>query len=127
MSDMFVNESDLGFRVFKLLVISQREMSLSQIANKLRIPQQNVAYHLQKLERGGLIIRDGTSYFCQPVFLDEEINGFCSNRLSEIIDMFSKQGKTIFAEVEDDDERNEIIVNCLHALILLSILPNGNA
>lgn len=123
---MFVNENDLGFRVFKLLVDSQREMSLSHIAGKLRVPQQNVAYHLQKLERAGVIIKDGTSYFCQPLFLDEEINGFCSNRLSEIIEMFSKKGNTIFADVEDEDERHEIVANCLHSLILLAILPNGN-
>ena len=123
---MFVNENDIRLRIFKLLVNSKREMSLSYIAKKLKLPQQNVAYHLPILEQGGVILRDGTNYFVQPIFLDDEINGFCSNRLSEIIEMFSKKGNTIFADVEDDDERSEIIVNCLHALILLAILPNGN-
>jgi DNA-binding transcriptional ArsR family regulator len=123
---MFVDENDTRFRIFKLLVDSKKEMSLSQIAKKLRVPQQNVAYHLPILERGGLIIRDGTVYFCQPIFIDDEINGFCSNRLGDIIEMFSKKGNTLFADVEDEDERNDIVANCLHALILLVILPNGS-
>jgi len=122
---MFVDENDIRLRIFKLLVDSKRVMTLSELAKKLRIPQQNVAYHLPILERGGVIIRDGTTYFCQPIFLDEEINGFCANRLSEIIDRFSAKGQTLFADVENEQDREEIILNCLHALILLAILPNG--
>ena len=121
---MFVNEDDIRLRIFKLLVASKRMMTLSEIAKKLRIPQQNVSYHLQQLEWSGLIIREEHKYFCQPIFLDDEVNGFCANRMSEIIEMFSTRGKTLFADVKNDDERNEIILNCLHALILLTIMPN---
>lgn len=120
---MFVSD-DIRLRIFKLLVASKRMMTLSEIAKKLRIPQQNVSYHLQQLEWGGLIIRDNHKYFCQPIFLDDEVNGFCANRMAEIIEMFSTRGKTLFADVKNENERNEIILSCLHALILLTIMPN---
>jgi DNA-binding transcriptional ArsR family regulator len=122
---MFVEEKDIRFRIFRLLVDSESMMTLSEIASKLRIPQQNVSYHLPFLERGGLIIREGTKYFCQPLFLDEEINGFCANRMSDIVEMFSKKGNAIFSDVEDEDERGEVIMNCLLALVLLQIYPGG--
>jgi len=122
---MIVSEDNIRLRILKTLVYSKRAMSLSEISKKLKVPQQKVYYHLPIMERGGLIIRDGNNYFVQPVLIDEEINGFCTNRLGEIIEKFSDKGNSIFAEVEDENERAAIIMNCLMALVLLAIYPNG--
>ena len=116
---------EIRFRIFQLLVDAARPMGLSEIAKKLHVPQQKVAYHLPFLEHSGLIIRDGTTYFCQPIFLDDDLHEFCANRIAEIIDQFSSNDLEVIVGEEMMD-KDEVILNCIYALVLLNLSPNGN-
>ncbi len=116
---------EIRFQIFALLVDEARPMGLSEIAKKLHVPQQKVAYHLPFLEHSGLIIRDGTTYFCQPIFLDSDLHDFCAEKISEIIDQFSHNDIEIVVG-EEMMEKDEVVLNCIYALVLLNLSPNGN-
>ena len=61
------------YDIFCTLVRAKKPMTLSRIAKKMKIPRQNVAYHMPILEDSGLVIRDGDEYFCQPVFINDTV------------------------------------------------------
>jgi DNA-binding transcriptional ArsR family regulator len=107
------------FEIFKLLVASKKELTLSSIAKKLHLDQQRVAYHLPFLVESGLIIREGNVYFPQPIFLDEELHALCAKKLSEIVEGFSESENTII--VSDEQDREEVVTACLSALVRLTI------
>jgi len=116
---------EIRFRIFQLLVDEAQPMGLSEIARKLHVPQQKVAYHLPFLEHSGLIIRDGTTYFCQPVFLDDDLHDFVAEKIAEVIDQFSNNDNEIIVGEEMMD-KDEVVLNCIYALVLLNLSPNGN-
>ena len=121
---MIGDDKEMRFQIFKLLVESREPMGLSAMAKRLHVPQQKIAYHLPILEHAGLVIRDETTYFCQPVFLDKDLLNFCAQKLSEIVKRFSTNDNEIIVG-EEMMEKEEVVLNCLYALITLTLSPNG--
>lgn len=119
MSDMVSGGKDTRYDIFKLLVSNKKVMTLSSIAKKLHLDQQRVAYHLPFLVDSGLIIRDGNTYFPQPIFLDEDLHALCAEKLSDIVKGFSESDNSII--VDEDQNKDIVVVTCLHALIKLTI------
>jgi len=116
-----VNESPdtkpTRYDVFCTLVKAKKPMSLSQIARKMKIPRQNVAYHMPFLEDAGLVIRDGSEYFCQPVFVNDKIIDASVEKMTEILRVMLDTG--IYADTESEDDKEQIAKNCLQAMIFL--------
>ena len=103
------------YDVFCTLVKAKKPMSLSQIARKMKIPRQNVAYHMPFLEDAGLVIRDGSEYFCQPVFVNDKIR--CQHRED---DRHLRSCSTPdLTDAETDEDRERIAKNCLQVMIFI--------
>ena len=113
-------DTDTRYKIFKTLVSSNKMMTLSEISKRVKMDQQRVSYHLPKLVKSGLIVKDGYNYFPQPIFLDEKLHALCAEKLSEIVEGFSDADKTVI--VGDDQEKEDIVIECLYALIKL-VLP----
>jgi predicted transcriptional regulator len=111
--------SDTRYEIFKILVSAKKIMTLSSIAQKMNMDQQRVAYHLPFLVDSGLIIRKGNEYFPQPVFLNEKLHALCAEKLSDIVEGFSDSDNSIV--VGKDQDRNEVVLTCLYALVKLTI------
>ncbi len=103
--------------VFCTLVRTKKPMSLSQIAKKMKVPRQNVAYHMPFLEDAGLVIRDGDDYFCQPVFIDDDIIDASVEKMTEILRIMLGIG--IYTDAESDEDKEQIAKNCLQAMIFI--------
>jgi len=106
--------------IFKTLVISKKIMTLSDISRAIKMPQQKIAYHLPFLEDSGLIVKEENFYYCQPIFINEDLIGEC---LQSITDVTRKMLDTPLYLEEGIDEKNAetIIKNCMKALFLMSI------
>lgn len=120
-----VSERGTRFKIFKLMVDSKKELTLSTIARRLHLDQQRVAYHLPFLVDSGLVIREGNVYFPQPIFLDEDLHALCAEKLGEIVEGFSESESSII--VGDDQDRSEVVSVCLTALVQLTIPTNLTA
>ncbi len=105
------------YDVFCTLVKAKKPMSLSQIARKMKIPRQNVAYHMPFLEDAGLVIRDGSEYFCQPVFVNDKIIDASVEKMTDILQIMLDAG--IYTDAETDEDRERIAKNCLQAMIFI--------
>jgi len=105
------------YSIFCTLVRLGKPATLSQIAKKMKVPRQNVAYHMPFLEDSGLIIRDGDEYFCQPVFINNAIIDASIEKMTEILKIMLDAG--IYVDSESDEDRERIAKNCLQAMIFL--------
>ena len=83
----------------------------------MKIPRQNVAYHMPILEDSGLVIRDGDEYFCQPVFINDTVIEASVEKMTEILRVMLDTG--IYADTESEDDKEQIAKNCLQAMIFL--------
>jgi len=115
-----LREQDTRFRIIKTLVDARKPLSLSAIAKKLRMVPQKVDYHLSFLTDTGLVIKDGYTYFAQPVLIDEELKSFCAEKMAEIIEAFSKQDSAVVVVNGQDPE--DVILNNLYVMIHM-IMP----
>lgn len=109
------------FDIFCTLVKARKPMTASAIAKKMKQPRQLVAYHLPALEDTGLIVHDGNDYFCQPIFVNEDLIDFAVDKMREIFTKMLETG--IYAGSEEDsvadEDRETIATNCLQALIYI--------
>ena len=109
------------FDIFCTLVKARKPMTASAIAKKMKHPRQLVAYHLPALEDTGLIVHDGDDYFCQPIFVNEDLIDFAVEKMQEVFSMMLDAGS--YAGSEDDsvadEDRETIATNCLQALIYI--------
>jgi len=109
------------FDIFCTLVKARKPMTASAIAKKMKQPRQLVAYHLPALEDTGLIVHDGNDYFCQPIFVNEDLIDFAVEKMQEVFSMMLDSG--IYAGSEEDsvadEDRETIATNCLQALIYI--------
>jgi len=105
------------YDIFCTLVRAKKPMTLSRIAKKMKIPRQNVAYHMPILEDSGLVIRDGDEYFCQPVFINDTVIEASVEKMTEILRVMLDTG--IYADTESEDDKEQIAKNCLKAMIFL--------
>ncbi len=105
------------YDIFCTLVEAKKPMSLSQIAHRLHIPRQNVAYHIPALEDAGIIIRDGDEYFCQPAFVTEPLLDAIREKIVEIFQMMLDT--RIYTDDVSPDDKEQIAKNCLHAMIFI--------
>lgn len=109
------------FDIFCTLVKARKPMTASAIAKKMKQPRQLVAYHLPALEDTGLIVHDGNEYFCQPIFVNEDLIDFAVEKMQEVFSMMLDAG--IYAGSEEDsvadEDRETIAMNCLQALIYI--------
>lgn len=109
------------FDIFCTLVKARKPMTASAIAKKMKQPRQLVAYHLPALEDTGLIVHDGNEYFCQPIFVNEDLIDFAVEKMQEVFSMMLDAG--IYAGSEEDsvadEDRETIATNCLQALIYI--------
>lgn len=94
-------------------------MTLSEIANKLKMPHQLVSYHLPILEDMGLIIKDGQKYFCQPAFIDKNLQTEMLEKISEITPQFVKS--LYLDEFETKEDKRNALLNCLQIQMTLTI------
>ena len=116
-----IDNKGTRFDIFCTLVSSRKPMTASAIAKKMKQPRQLIAYHLPALEDTGLIVHDGNDYFCQPIFINEDLMTFAVDKMQEI---FAKMIETgIYTgtdeEVPGDDDKEVIATNCLQALIYI--------
>jgi len=117
----------LRFDIFEILVNSKKPMSISQIARKLKLPRQNVAYHMPFLVSSGLVIQDGTEYFCQPLFIDDSLIESVAAHVSRIMAELLESGiycdalDTTGAECTDPLDKKTVAENCLKALVSMVV------
>jgi len=116
-----MKNSDTRFKILKVIIDAKKPISLSAIAKKLKLPAQNVDYHMVFLCESGLIIRDGNEYFCQPILVNVELQSFCAEKMAEIIAEFSECDGSIV--VVNGQSKDDVILNTLYALINL-VLPS---
>ncbi|MFA6927591.1 MAG: helix-turn-helix domain-containing protein [Bacteroidales bacterium] len=109
----------MSFRydIFCTLVSAKKPMTLSQIARRMKVPRQNVAYHIPALEDSGIVIRDGDDYFCQPIFVTEPLLEATRDKITEIFQMMlDTKIYTDDIQIEDQDQ---VAKNCLQAMIFI--------
>jgi len=111
--------NDIRLEILMTLIKNSKVMTLSEIANKLKIPHQLVSYHLPILENMGLIIKDGQKYFCQPAFIDKALQVKMLEKLGEITPEFAKS--LYLDESETKEDKENILVNCLQIQMMLII------
>jgi len=106
--------------ILRTIVNAQKPMSLADIAKRMKIPAQKIAYHLDFLCDSGLIIKDGYEYFCQPILINPDLKAFCARKMAEIIEAFSAQDSSVIVVNGQDPE--EVILNTLHILVQI-VMP----
>jgi predicted transcriptional regulator len=115
-----MKNDDTRSKILRTIIDAKKPLSLSVIAKRMRLVPQKVAYHLEFLEEGGLIIREGNEYFCQPILIDIELRSFCAEKIVEIIESFSKHDGSVV--VVNGQSKDDVILNTLYALIDI-VLP----
>lgn len=106
--------------VFKTLVNSKEMLTLSEISRKMKIPQQKISYHLPFLEDAGLIIREDNVYYCQPIFIDEDLIDCCLLKITEITKRVL-ESPVYFKEGSNEEEAQTIVKNCIKALFSITM------
>jgi len=117
MNDPTDTKTTARFDIFCTLVRAKKPLSISQISKKMKIPRQNVAYHMPFLEDSGLIVRDGDEYFCEPVFITQDIIDLSIEKMTDIFKAMLNVG--IYADDASDDDKEQIAKNCLQAMIFI--------
>lgn len=110
--------SDIRTRILMKLIDNAKFMTLSDLKNELNVPHQLISYHLPILIDMGLIIKDGQQYYCQPVFIEPELQTKIMEKLSEFIPEYHNK---IYCESDEDQDKKDVLINCLQIQMLLSI------
>jgi DNA-binding transcriptional ArsR family regulator len=115
-----MDASSTRMEVFKTLVGSKKMMTLSEISKAMKIPQQKIAYHLPFLEDSGLIIREENVYYCQPIFIDENLLEICLQKITEVTEKII-ESSIYFGEDVNKDDAETIVKNCIKTLFLMAM------
>ncbi len=105
------------YDVFCTLVDAKEPMTLSQIARRMRLPRQNIAYHIPTLVDAGIVIRDGDEYFCQPIFVTAPLLDATREKIAEIFRMMLDT--KIYGDDIELADQEQIAKNCLQAMIFI--------
>ena len=110
--------SDIRTKILMKLIDNAEFMTLSGISDELNVPHQLVSYHLPILIDMGLIIKEENYYYCQPVFIEPELQTKIMEKLSEFIPEYHDK---IYCESDEEQDKKDVLINCLQIQMLLSI------
>lgn len=108
------------YKIFEILVRSRKMMTLSEIAKRLKITQQRVAYHIPFLLSSGLVISEDHKYFCQPIFLDDSLLSTVEEIVAELIQGIS-DSETAIVVPDNTESTDELTISCMKAMISLAL------
>ena len=104
--------------ILMCLINTAEEMTLSAISKEMDVPHQLVRYHLPFLLDAGLIIKTDGRYFCQPAFIDANVQQEILEGLSESITLFLDR---IFLDFDNIEDKRKALANCLQIQMLLTV------
>lgn len=110
--------SDIRTRILMKLIDNAEFMTLSGISDELNVPHQLVSYHLPILLAMGLIIKEDTFYYCQPVFIEKNLQIKIMEKLSDFIPEYLKK---IYCESDDAQDKKDVLINCLQIQMQLTL------
>jgi len=106
--------------ILMTLINNAKEMTLTEISKELGIAHQLVDYHLPILLDMGLIIEIGEErkYFCQPAFIDPDIQQEIAEMVSDIMPNFLEQ--IYLDDFTTPEDKTKALMNCLKVQLLLT-------
>jgi len=94
-------------------------ISQSDIGRRLKIPPQNVSYHLPILEESGVVFRhDDNKYYAQSLFYDVEMLDYCVGKILDIQNKIILE-KDLVVNNEEGVVVEEMLLNCVVSMIHL--------
>lgn len=112
-----MNGDDTRTRILMCLIDNAEEMTLADISNKMDLSHQLVRYHLPYLLDMGLILKENNKYFCQPAFLDPDIQQASIEAYTDFVLNFMKN---LYLDFDKDNDKIEALLNCLLTQMMLT-------
>lgn len=118
------SENTLFLRILdKIIEFGGEGATMATLAQTLGVREQNVYYHIPKLVSTGMIYKEDTRYYPQPILANIGLQEYISDAISDIITyIISDSNCSVFIEGASEDETSDVMENCIKTLIFRELV-----